>query len=53
MLATLAALSGSLLGAAVLSGREQRWCLGLSVLCGAFLVLVLIYVIAVAFIGVD
>jgi uncharacterized membrane protein YdcZ (DUF606 family) len=50
-LANLAALCGGLIGAIVLRGREQRWCLGFSALCAAYFLLSLMYAVVLTFLG--
>jgi hypothetical protein len=46
VLLCLAALFGGLLGAIVLRGREQAWCIVFCKLCGACLVLLIAFLVA-------
>lgn len=53
VLALLATLCGSLTGASVLYGRDRSWCIGVSILCAAVLVVWATFVGAIALIGGD
>jgi hypothetical protein len=53
MLFTLAALFAGLIGAIVLRGREQSWCLGFSAFWGAYCLLAIVYLAALEILSVE
>jgi hypothetical protein len=50
---SLVALSGGLLGALVLRGREQDRCIGFCLFCGAYLVLMIVSIVVIETLGGD
>lgn len=53
LLFSVVALSGGLLGAIVLRGREQDWCVGCCIFCGAYLAVIIASIAVLEIAGGD